>query len=173
MAASGIFQKWHFPKLVAGGAPFGVWFSKGAAFDFGLFSFAAHSQRSPVLCAMPDRADNHALPAYSIKYRVRRSPDNQLANSRLRSDSPQVRVHPQSLNHRDNSCSQVSCSFGFVQRDESTNFPQPCSRQRRPNDLYRHSASSSWYSPQTHFGGGSSRSVPQESSHAFMSSCLT
>jgi hypothetical protein len=27
--------------------------------------------------------------------------------------------------------------------------------------------------PQAHFGGGSSRSVPHESSQAFMSSCLT
>jgi hypothetical protein len=27
--------------------------------------------------------------------------------------------------------------------------------------------------PQTHFGGGNSPSVPQESSHAFMSACWT
>jgi hypothetical protein len=72
---------------------------------------------------MPNCTDNHPLPAYSIKYRVGRAADNQLANSRLRPDSTQVRVHPQSLNHRDNSCRQMSCSFGFVQRHEGMNFP--------------------------------------------------
>lgn len=130
-------------------------------------------QRSSFLRAMPNRANNHALPPHSIKYRVRRPPDNQLANARVRSNSSQMRVHPQSLHHRNNSCGQLSGSFGFVQSDEGMNFPQSGPRWRRPNDLYRHSASSSWSFPQAHFGGGNSCSVPQESSHAFMSSCLT
>ena len=155
------------------GAPFGVNSSKRAAFDFGLFSSPMSGQRLSFLRGMPDRADNHALPAHSIKYRVRCSPDNQLANSRFRSRSPKIRVHLQSLHHRDNSCSQMFCSLGFVQRHEGMNFPQPCPCQRRPDNLYRHSASSSWSFPQAHFGGGNSRSVPQESSQAFMSSCFT
>jgi hypothetical protein len=52
-------------------------------------------------------------------------------------------------------------------------LPQPRQGPRRPDDLYWHNVSSSCCLPQAHFGGGSSRSVPHESSHAFMSSCVT
>lgn len=45
------------------------------------------------------------------------------------SNSSQVRMHPQSLNHRDNSCSQMFRGFGSVERDESMNFPRSCPRQ--------------------------------------------
>ena len=138
-----------------------------------VFPRSPHSQSSSFLRALPIRTDNYALSPHSIKYRIRRSPDNQLANTRLRSGAAQVRVQPQSLHHRNDSCGQLSCSSGFVQRHEGMNLSQPCPRQRRPNDLYRYSASSSCSFPQAHFGGGNSCSVPQESSHAFMSSCLT
>ncbi len=73
-------------------------------------------------------------------------------------------------------CDDAHChTFGsirFIQSDIGTNFLETGSSEWRPDDLYRHSDSSSWFLPQTHLGGGNSWSVPQERSHAFMSSCL-
>jgi len=67
---------------------------------------------------------------------------------------------------------QAFGGVGFIQGDIGTNFLETASSEWRPDDLYRHSDSSSWFLPQTHLGGGSSWSVPQERSQAFMSSCL-
>jgi hypothetical protein len=58
---------------------------------------------SSLLRAVPNRVDNHALAPHSVEDGVGRSPDNQLANSMFSSNSPQVRVRPQSLDHRHNS----------------------------------------------------------------------
>lgn len=80
---------------------------------------------------------------------------------------------PQSFDYRDDPGGEPFRCIGLIHSHVSTNFPEPRSRQRRPDDLYRHSASSSWSLPQTHLGGGSSWSVPQDKSQAFRSSCLT
>jgi len=60
----------------------------------------------------------------------------------------------------------------LIQGDVGTNFLEADSSEWRPDNLYRHSDSSSWFLPQTHLGGRNSWSVPQERSQAFISSCL-
>ena len=79
----------------------------------------------------------------------------------------------QSFGQRDDSRRQSLCGVRLVPGNVSPYLLQPRTCQRRPDNLYRHRASSSCCRPQAHLGGGISRSVPQESSQAFMSSCLT
>lgn len=70
--------------------------SAGAGLPFARLSF---------LRAMPNRTDNHTLPTYPIKYRIRRSTDDQIPNPGFHSRAPQIRMQPQTLHQCDNSCS--------------------------------------------------------------------
>ena len=96
----------------------------------------------------------------------------------------------QCFEDRNDASGRALGGFRLVQGYEGPNFLKASEGQRRPDDLeratfFRHvfgwgrsqprergrGGSSAWTLPQTHFGGGNSRSVPQESSQAFMSSC--
>src|ERR1700693_1370751 len=125
---------------------------------------------------MPNRADNHPPSLHAVQHDVRSASDHQLPDPRLSPDPPQVRMISQSFDHGNNPNGQPFRCLRFVASHISANFLQPGSCQRGPDNLYRHSASSSsslpCNLPQTHFGTGSSWSVPHDSSHAFMSSFL-
>jgi hypothetical protein len=79
----------------------------------------------------------------------------------------------QSLGKGNDARCQPFCSVRLVSSHKGSYLLKSRQRPRRPDNLYRHSASSSCFLPQAHFGGGNSLSVPHESSQAFMSSCLT
>jgi hypothetical protein len=83
-----------------------------------------------------------------------------------------MRMIPQGFYNRHNTRCQTLGAIRFIQSDVRSNFLESGPSQWRPDDLYRHNDSSSWFLPQTHLGGGNSWSVPQERSQAFMSSCL-
>lgn len=79
---------------------------------------------------------------------------------------------PESFSHGNHTCGESLRRVRFVPGHISANLSQPRTCQRRPDDLYWHSFSSSCSLPHTHLGSGSSLSVPQESNHAFIFSCL-
>ncbi len=124
------------------------------------------------LCAVPDRVDNYALAADTIVDDIGGPADDQLSNAGAGSHTAQVGMGAESFHHRDVARGEPFGGFGFVQSNIGSNFLEAGVGQRRPHDLYRHSPSSSCALPQAHFGGGSSWSVPHESNHAFISSCL-
>lgn len=126
-----------------------------------------------LLCSMPDRQDGDPRAMNSVKNDVRRAANNQFAKPGFRACAAQVGIVSQSFDNGNDSSRETSCGIRLIQRHVSSNLLQPSASQRRPNNLYRHSVSSSWFSPQTHWGGGISFSVPQERSQAFISSCLT
>jgi hypothetical protein len=109
---------------------------------------------------------------HSIKHHIRSAANDRLATIRLRAHSAQVGMLPARFDNCHNAGGEPGGSHRLVPGDLNPNLLQPRSCQRRPDDL-PHTASSSWALLQTQFGGGSSRSVPQESSQAFMSSRRT
>ncbi len=124
------------------------------------------------LRAVPNRLYCDTPATEFIKDNVRSAADDQFAKARLGSCATQVRMISQRLHNRDDARCQAFRSIRFIQSDVCANLPQTSSSQGRPDNLYRHSDSSSWFLPQTHLGGGTSWSVPQERSQAFISSCL-
>ncbi len=125
----------------------------------------------PLRC-VPNGTQRIPLASYAIENDMRGAPNDQLANAGFSLGSPEMRMVLQSFNHCHNARGQSFRSIGLVLGRVSANFKQPRSCHRRADDLYRHSASSSCSLPQMHFGGGNSRSVPQERSQAFISSSL-
>lgn len=121
---------------------------------------------------MPDSADNNALALHAVQNDVRSVSDDELSDSRLSPGSAQVGMIPESFDHGDNPHGEPFRCLRFITSNVIADFPQAGPRQRRPDNFYWHSASSSCVLPQTHFGTGNSRSVPQDKSHAFMSSFL-
>lgn len=130
-----------------------------------------HSSQHLPLRSVPNRTNNHSLTTHTIENNIRSAADNQFADSGLSPGASQARMVSESLNHGNDSRGQPLGCVWFIQRHVSPNFLKPRERQRRPDDFYRHGGPSSCLWPQTHLGSGSSWSVPQERSHAFMSSC--
>ena len=128
---------------------------------------------SPALRAMPNSANHHAVAVHAIHHNVRSAPDNQLACFGLSADTTKVRMGLQRLNHCDNASREPFCGIRFIAGHVIANLSQASAGQRRPDNFYWQSASSSCGLPQTHFGGCDSFAVPHDSSQAFMSSCLT
>lgn len=122
------------------------------------------------LCSVPDGADDDSLAAHAVEHNIWSAADDQFADSRLGSGPAQAWMVPESFNHGDDARGQPRRCLRFVLRHVGADFLKPGQRLRRPDDLYRH-AGSSCAAPQTHLGSGNSWSVPQERSHAFMSSC--
>jgi hypothetical protein len=61
--------------------------------------------------------------------------DDQLANSGVRASAAQIRVIPQSLDDGDDPRGQTIRGVRLVQGNVRVYFPQPCARQRRPDNL--------------------------------------
>ncbi len=97
--------------------------------------------------------------------------DDQLPNSRPGTSAAKGGMMSESFHDRHDARCQPFRGLGVLQGVVGADFLKAGSGEWRPDDLYRHRASSSCSLPQTHFGGGNSRSVPQERSQAFMSSC--
>jgi len=125
----------------------------------------------PLLCSVPDVADCDAFTPHLISHKIGSATDYQLSNSRSGANSAQPGMHPQGLDKCDDSGGDSVSCLGIISCNISANFRQSSSGQRGPDYFYRQSASSSCSLPQTHLGGGSSWSVPQERSQAFISSC--
>lgn len=129
--------------------------------------------RPPRLRSVPNGGDRNPFAPHPVENQIRSASNHQFTNSRLTSSTAQVRMVFQSFDQGDDPRRQRLSRISLVPGHVGSYLPQPRTRQRRPDDLYRHSASSLCGLPQTHFGGGSSRSVPHERSQAFMSSCVT
>jgi len=121
---------------------------------------------------MCDREDEELSAANAVKNYVGSAANDQFANAGFNSYSAQVRTASQCFHEGYDPDREAFGGAGLIESYERSNLLQACARQRRPSEFYRHNASSSWFLPQTHLGGGSSWLVPQESSQAFMSSCL-
>ena len=121
---------------------------------------------------VPHCRDRYALTTETVGNHVGRTAYDQLTNSRLGSDPPKMGILPKSLNNSNDAGCQSFRSFRFVPRHIGPNLLQSRNRERGPDDLYRHNFWPSCCLPHTHFGIGSSRLVPQESSHAFTSTLL-
>jgi len=128
------------------------------------------SKLSP-LRSVPDGADNNPPTTYAVQNDIRSAANDQLADSRLGSGPAQAGMVSESFYDGDDSRGQPLRRIRLVPCDVDANLLKPRSRQGRPDDLYRHTGPSSCSAPQTHLGSGNSWSVPQERSHAFMSSC--
>ena len=139
---------------------------------------------------MGDGGDYEAVATDAIKDGIRSAADDELADAGFRSDSAEIGMNSQCLDDRNDASGQALGGVRLVRGYEGPNFLKASEGQRRPDDLERatflamflaggrsqhrergRGGSSAWTLPQTHFGGGNSRSVPQESSQAFMSSC--
>ena len=121
---------------------------------------------------VPDGADNDPLATPNpVENNIGSAANDQLADSRLGSGPAQAGMVSESFHNGDDSRGQPFRCIRLVPCHVSANLLKPRPRQGRPDDLYRHSGPSSCSAPQTHLGRGSSWSVPQERSHAFMSSC--
>lgn len=116
--------------------------------------------------------NRNAVTAHTVEDNIRRATDYEFSHPWLGAGATQMGMIPESFDHGDNAHCQLFCGLRLVQSHVSPNFLQTCLRQWRPDNLYRHRDSLSWFFPQAHFGGGSSWSVPQDKSQAFMSSCL-
>src|SRR6266436_216828 len=121
---------------------------------------------------MPDGGYRDTPAAKLVEENIRGAADDQFAIAGLGPGATQMRMCSQHFHNRDDARCHAFGSVGFVQRNVGANLPETGSSQGRPDNLYRHSDSSSWLSPQMHLGGGNSWSVPQERSQAFISSCL-
>lgn len=154
--------------------PEAVWFDKKSSKSEGLprlrSGFRLLSQLF-ALRAVPNGTDNHPPPTHTMENNVRSAADDQLADPRLSPGATQARMISESFNNGDDSRGQPLGCVGFVECHVSADLLKARQSQRRPDDLYRHSGPSSCLWPQTHLGSGSSWSVPQERSQAFMSSC--
>lgn len=122
---------------------------------------------------VPNGIDRNARASYFVENQIWSPAHYQYTDSRLASRATQMRMVFQGLDQRDDPRCKSRCGIGLVSGHVSSNLPKPRHRQGGPDNLYRHSASSSCRRPHAHFGGGSSRSVPHESSHAFICSCAT
>ena len=142
------------------------------------------------LRSVGDGRDGEAVAADAIKDGIRSAADDELPDAGFRSDSAEIGMNSQCFDDRNDASTQALGGIRLVQGYEGTNFLKASEGQRRPDDLERDTffghvsgwgrsqprergrgGPSAWTLPQTHFGGGNSRSVPQESSQAFMSSC--
>lgn len=128
---------------------------------------------STSLCSVPDRAYDYPARLDAVENNIWRATNYQLADSRLCAASAEIRMIAENFDHRDNTRGQTGSSFGLILRDVSSNLLQSLTGKSRPDNFYRHSSSPSCVFPHAHLGGGSSCSVPHESSHAFMSFWLT
>ena len=138
---------------------------------------------------MGDGGDYEAIAADAIKDGIRSAADDELPGTGFRSDSAEKGMNSQCFDDRNDASGRALGGVRLVQGYEDPNLLKASEGQRRPDDLERitffghvfgwgaqlrersRGGSSAWTLPQTHFGGGNSRSVPQESNHAFMSSC--
>src|SRR5882724_101992 len=135
-----------------------------------------------------DGGDDEPGGADAIEDRIRSAADDEFADAGFRADAAEIGMDSQSFNDGNDAGGQAFGGVRLVQGDKGANFLEAGQSQGRPDDLYRamfswqvrsqpreggRGDSSAWTLPQTHFGGGNSRSVPQESSQAFMSSCRT
>jgi hypothetical protein len=115
------------------------------------------------LGTVPYGADNDPARANAINNDVGSAADWQLAQTGTGPRASGEGEAPEYFGHSHDSCDQPLCGIWFIEGDEHTDLAQPCSGNGRPDDfysgqrrLYRHSASSSWFLPHTHFGGGNS-----------------
>jgi hypothetical protein len=92
---------------------------------------------------MPDRGDDDPRAAYAVEHNIRSASDNQFAHAGLSTDPAQVRMTSQCFNNGDDPCGEALRSIRLVQSQVRSNLLQACASQWRPNDLYRHSESSS------------------------------
>src|SRR5260370_1791075 len=135
-----------------------------------------------------DGGDDEAVGADAIEDGIRSAADDEFTDAGFRADAAEVGMNSQSFHDGNDAGGQAFGGVRLVQGNEGTNFLEAGQSQGRPDDLERamlflqvgsqprergRGDSSAWALPQTHFGGGNSRSVPQETSHASMSSSPT
>lgn len=129
--------------------------------------------RLPFLGGVPDCGDKNAAAADAVENRVGSAADDEFTDAGFGAGTAQVGMKLERFNDGDDAGREAFRSARFIESDKGVDFAETGKSQRGPDDLYRHKNSSSWVLPQAHLGGGSSCFVPQESSQAFMSSCLT
>ena len=120
------------------------------------------------LGGVPNREDDDALSADAVQNDVRSAANDQLADTGFRAGAAQVRLIAEGFHDSDDAHGEAFRGDGLILRDKGADFLKAGSRQGRPDNFYRHRVPPSCTLPQTHFGGGSSRRVPHESSQAFM-----
>ncbi len=108
------------------------------------------------LRSMPNRVDGNALLLHAIQHDVRCASDDELADTWLRASPAQARMISEDFDDSGDPRRQAFRGLRFVLCDISPNLPEPRSGQGRPDNLYRHKASSLWTLPQTQRGGGNS-----------------
>ena len=124
-----------------------------------------------VLRCVPNGKNRDPVSSYPVNDDVGSSADYQFAGIRLSAGPPEIGMSSQGFHDRNYARCQAVRRCRLVHCHVRMNFPQSHPRQDRPDDFYWHSVSSCGL-PHTHFGGGNSLFVPQDSSQAFMSSCL-
>ena len=168
-----------FTTLIQNCHPDPAWAGEGPArlapTAYQTYRFLRPRSRLFPLRSVKNGLDRDPLAAHPVENDVGSPSDDQLPNPRLDSGSTEIGMNLQSFHHCHEARGQSFRCLRIVQGNVGVNFAEPRARQGRPDDFYRHTASrqkasSSCSLPQTHFGGGNSRSVPQERSQAFMSS---
>ena len=124
-----------------------------------------------------DGGDDEAVGADAIEGGIRSAADDEFTDAAFRADAAEIGMNSQSFNDGKDAGGQAFGGVRLVQGDKGANFLEAGQSQGRPDDLYRamfswqvrsqpreggRGDSSAWTLPQTHFGGGSSQSVPQE-----------
>jgi hypothetical protein len=84
---------------------------------------------------MPYRGDDDPFPADAIEDEIGASADHELADSGVGTPSAEVGMIPQGLHHGDDSRGQALGGLRLIFCDVIADFPQPRSRQGRPDNL--------------------------------------
>lgn len=92
---------------------------------------------------MPNCSNYDAVPADTVENRVRSAADYQFANAGFGTSAAEIWVRPQRFNDRNDASGQAFGGVGLIECDIGTNLAKTCQSQRRPDDLNRHSDSSS------------------------------
>lgn len=95
------------------------------------------------LCAMGDGEDEELSAANAVEDYVGSAANDQFANAGFNSCSAQVRTASQRLYQGYDPDREAFGGGRLVESYERSNLLEACARQRRPNDFYRHNASSS------------------------------
>lgn len=87
------------------------------------------------LSPVPDRSDQDLVPAHGVDEDVRSSANGQFPQIGLGTSASGKGEAPENFGHGHDAGHEPLRGIWFVEGDEGANFPQPGSREGRPDDL--------------------------------------